>query len=133
MKPLSLLAGFAALHVLLVAGCTAGSSPEARVREMYAAMRGGDVDAMMALVEPSKRKDFADLPESQRKAMKEKLSGMLKEQAALIESFDIVRTEMKGDDRAVVWVRIKEKGKEPKEDDTNLVRIEGIWYLADGP
>ncbi len=109
---------------LMACGGGGASSPEDAVNGMFAALKSGDIDAMVQYMPEDERSEITDMSDEE----KEMVEGMLVMMSAI--EYEIKGSEIDGD-VAVVTIEISFMG-EIEEEEVELMLENGSWVVTSG-
>lgn len=103
-----------------------GSSPGDTAKNFVLATAKGDSEAVKKFIHPEK---VDSTGAKMILTMMVPLMGEMVKQEGGIDRVEVVKTEKKGDDRAVVTLKIKTKKGSEETEDFDLERFKGKWYI----
>ena len=124
MRKILAVLSIAGLALMACGGGGGASSPEDAVNGMFAALKSGDIDAMVQYMPEDERSEITDMSDEE----KEMVEGMLVMMSAI--EYEIKGSEIDGD-VAVVTIEISFMG-EIEEEEVELMLENGSWVVTSG-
>ncbi len=124
MRKILAVLSIAGLALMACGGGGGASSPEDAVNGMFAALKSGDIDAMVQYMPEDERSEITDMSDEE----KEMVEGMLVMMSAI--EYEIKGSEIDGD-IAVVTIEISFMG-ETEEEEVELMLENGNWVVTSG-
>ena len=114
------------MAALMFMGCSKNNSPEAVVETALKAVQSKDAEAFADCY-------FYEGTDSEKKAKRAKIVAELLEDIddeVPFKSYEILKTEMKGDDKATVTIKLVGEDGETDEEHHEVIKIDGKWYIG---